>query len=210
MAKAKDEKVKTIDVVNLTVTKPTKYLVTIKGVGGILFNKMADLSVPETEKANQEKISKIDIERKMWREKTYFDMGGNVFIPGENIHECMKEGSQYWGARIPGEGKKTYTDVVKSAVIVEDMALGINKDSDKLIPFGKSAGSSGGGRKGNKVYKIRPMLNPWGGSYVMHVFDARLTTAVLRTIITYAGTFRGLCDWRPTYGRFELTEIEEM
>jgi hypothetical protein len=44
----------------------------------------------------------------------------------------------------------------------------------------------------------------------MHVFDARLTPDILNTIIAYAGTFRGLCDWRPIFGRFEVTAIKKL
>lgn len=199
-----------VEAVNLIVTKPVMYQVTIKGVDSILFNRMMDPS--ETEKSNKAKTDKAELEKLNWREKTYFDEDGNLYLPGENIHESMQEGAQYWGKRIPGEGTKTYTDVIKSAVICENLNFGVHKDSDDLIPFGKMANGnpSKGKKSGCKVYKIRPLLRPWGGTYIMHVFDARLTVDVLKTIITYAGTFRGLCDWRPVHGRYELVELKEI
>jgi hypothetical protein len=202
----------TIDVVNLTVTTPARYEVTIKGMDGILFNRMPDMSKPKAEKAKAEKVDPLEVERATWREKSYFDSTGGLYIPGENVHECLYEGSKYWGARIAGEGKKTYSDLVKSAVIVENLPLGISKDSEKMIPFGKNVNSnpSKGKKSGSKVYKIRPLLRPWGGTFIMHVFDARLTPEILRTIIAYAGVFRGMCDWRPVFGRFELEGIKEL
>ena len=149
--------------------------------------------------------------KRTWREKTYFDDDGMLYVPGENIHQCFKDGCQYWGQKIPGEGNKTYTDVVGSAVICENMMLGCHKDDDCVIPFGKAVNGnpSKGKKSGCKVYKIRPLLRPWGGSFRMHVFDGRLTVPILKTIITYAGAFRGLCDWRPVYGRFEMVDIKE-
>lgn len=209
MAKAKNE---TIEVVNLTITSPKRYEVTIRGLDAIIFNKMPDLSLSKAEKSNQEKIDKIELERMTWREKAYFNAGGSLYIPGENIHESMKEGAKYWGQRIPGEGKKTYTDVIASAVIVENLELGIKKDDEKVIPFGKNCNGnpSKGKKSGSMVYKIRPMVRPWGGSFIIHVFDGRLTVSILKTIFAFSGTFRGLCDWRPTYGRFELVEIKEI
>lgn len=203
---------KSIEGVNLTITSPKRYEVTIKGVGGILFNKAEDLIKDPSKKTDQAKEDKGEVERKMWREKLYFDSNENVYIPGENIHQSFKDGSQYWGQKIPGEGNKTYTDVVASAVVVENLMLGLKKDSDKFVPFGKNTNGnpSKGKKSGTKVYKIRPLLMPWGGTFVMHVFDARLSVPILRTIISYAGMFRGLCDWRPTYGSFELVEIKEI
>ena len=200
-----------IDIENLTVTKPARYLVTIRGMDAVIFNKMADQSTPKTEEKKQEKEDPLDKERRLWREKTYYAADGMLYIPGENLHECLKQGSQYWGQKIPGEGNKTYTDVIASAVIAENMPLGVHKDSDELMAFGKSVNGnpSKGKKSGAKVYRIRPLLRPWGGSFVLHVFDSRLSLAVLRTVVSYAGAFRGLCDWRPTYGRFELVDIEK-
>lgn len=202
---------KIIDVENLTVTKPSRYLVAIQGMDAVIFNKMVDQSVPKTEKGRQEKLDPVEVERMTWREKAYFAPDGALYIPGENIHECMKQGAQYWGQKIPGEGNKTYTDVIASAVVAENMMLGIHKDSEQLIPFGKSVNGnpSKGKKSGSRVYKIRPLLRPWGGAFTMHVFDGRLTPSILKVVLTYAGAFRGLCDWRPTYGRFELVSIEK-
>jgi hypothetical protein len=203
-------KQKTIEVNPITVTTPKKYVVTIQGTGGILFNKMPDLSISKTEKKAQAKEDLTEKERKVWREKLYFDKDNRLYIPGENIHESFIEGSAYWGEKV--EGNKRFTDLVKSAIIAESLYLGINKDSDTIIPFGKAVNGnpSRGKKSGCKVYKIRPLLNPWGGSFIVHVFDQRISLNILKTIVTFAGTFKGLCDWRPVYGRYELVSIEEV
>lgn len=202
----------TIDIPNLTITKPTMYEVAIKGMDSILFNKMPDLSRPKTDNPDQGKISPLEMEQLNWREKAYFEGDGMVYVPGENIHECMKEAAKYWGQRIPGEGQKTYTDVIAKAVVCENMPFGIHKDSDDLIPFGKAVNGnpSKGKKSGCKVYKIRPLIRPWDGTFRIHVFDGRLTEGILKVVLSYAGTFIGLCDWRPTFGRFELLDIKRI
>lgn len=199
-----------IDIVPV-ITSPSLYVVNIAGLDGILFNKMPDLSISKTEKKSQEKIDPLEKERLTWRDKLYTDESGQIIIPGENIHECLKEGAKYWGQKIPGEGNKSYTDVIASAVVCENMYLGLHRDDDKVIPFGKATNGnpSKGKKSGAKVYKIRPLIRPWGGEFKMHVFDARLTPSVLQTVISYAGMFRGLCDWRPTFGRFNLVSISK-
>jgi hypothetical protein len=203
---------KEIEAVNFTITSPRRYEVTIRGEGGILFNKMPDLSITKAEKKNQEKVDPAELERKNWREKLYFESNNVVYIPGENLHQCLKDASKYWGQKIPGEGNKTFTDVVEKAVVVENLNLGVNKDDKAIMPFGKNVNGnpSKGKKSGAKVYKIRPLVVGWSGIFTIHVFDARLTMGVLKTILSYAGTFIGLGDWRPTYGRFVLVNIKEV
>lgn len=209
MASKKEAQI--IDVPSMVVTSPSMYEVGIKGLDSILFNKMPDQSKPKTE-GKTAKQDPLEKEQATWREKAYYEDDGMVYLPGENIHECMKEAAKYWGQKIPGEGNKTYTDVIAKAVICENMNLGIHRDSEQLIPFGKSVNGnpSKGKKSGSKVYKIRPLVRPWGGTFRLHVFDARLSTDVLRVILTYAGTFIGLCDWRPSFGRFELVGIKKL
>lgn len=197
-----------IDGVDLTITTPAVYVVTIKGMDGILFNKIPDLSIPKSKSKKQTQEDRLAYEKEHWPEKAYVDSDGGLFIPGENIHESLKEGAAYWGQKIPGAGNKTFTDLIKSACIVEDMPLG--KAAKDLIAYGKVVNGTPTLRTASKVYKIRPLLRPWGGSFKLHVFDGRLDAAILKTVISYAGLFRGLCDWRPNFGRFEIVSIEKV
>lgn len=202
------KKATVIDGIDLTITSPALYIVTIKGMDGILFNKIPDLSIPKSKSKKQTQEDRLAYEKEHWKEKAYFDAQGGLFVPGENIHECLKEGCAYWGQKIPGAGNKTFTDLVKSACIVESMPLGATEKD--LIEYGKVVNGTPTLRTPSKVYKIRPLLRPWGGQFKLHVFDGRLDEAILKTIISYAGLFRGLCDWRPTFGRFELVSIEKV
>lgn len=195
--------------VGISVTRPISYTATIRGMGGLLMNKMPDLSQPKASGRSQEKEDPIEKEKKLWREKLYYDGAGQVFVPGENLHECLKEGTAYWGEKV--QGNKTYTDLVKSAVVVDSMYFDLDKESPLIVPFGKAVNGnpSKGKKSGCKVYKIRPLIMPWSGSFTFSVFDPRLTRNVLETILTFAGTFKGLCDWRPQYGRFVLEDLQE-
>jgi hypothetical protein len=200
-----------LDVPNLTITSPSVYEVKIQGLAGILFNKMPDLSISKTEKNTQEKEDPLEREKRTWKEKLYLE-GNQVIIPGENIHEAFKEASRYWGQKIPGEGNKTYTDVIAKAIVCENVYFGVTVDDPKIVPFGKAVNGnpSKGKKSGSKVYKIRPLLMPWEAEFRFHVFDGRLTIDVLRVILSYCGMFIGLCDWRPTYGRFNSVSLEKV
>lgn len=196
-----------------TVARGFRYDVEIRGLEDILFNRMPDLSINRTERKSQAKVDPVENERATWREKLHIDAAGVVCIPGENIHESLKAGAKYWGAKIPGEGQKTYTNLITSACVVESLSLGVPKDDETIVfPFGRACNGtpSKGKSSGSKVYKIRPMVRPWGGTFRLNVFDARLTPSVLRTVVEYSGTFVGLGDWRPIHGRYSLVSMVEI
>lgn len=196
--------VEVIEQGGVVVTSPRIYEAKIEGFDSMLFNKIPDLSIKAGKKTKKEDA--ITYEKEHWQEKAYVNDDGKLFIPSENLHECMKQGSSYWGQTIPGSGKKTYTDLIKSAVIVEDLVM--DKTTNDLIEYGKIVNGTPNGRKPSKVYRIRPLLRPWGGSFKFHVFDARLEADVLRTILSYSGMYRGLGDWRPKFGRFKLIDLK--
>ena len=212
--------------IELQIAAPEKYIVRMVGKSDILFNKMIDQSETPaegtSEKGKKSAItkSKSDVERSIWREKAYFRPDTEIlYIPGENIHQCLVDGASYWGATIPGRGKTQYTGVVKSGVICQDVALTIPgskpgscldaKKSD-LVSFGRSVNGTPTKGRGAKVYRIRPQLLCWSGHFLMTVIDARLTPQILSNVVSYAGLFKGIGDWRPNHGRFELESIERI
>ena len=211
--------ISSVDAIETTVvTSPKLYTVTIMGADGCLMNRMEDLSVPKSKKKDQAKTDKTELEYLHWREKMYVNGAGHVCWPSENIHECMKSGTIYWGAKIPGAGNKKYADLVARAIVPEEMEISVPGEYDFLTPdneryitpFGKEVNGNPSNFKGSsKVFKIRPLIRPWGGSFLLHVFDARLSVEILRNILSMSAMFVGLSDWRPKFGRFELVSIEE-
>jgi len=192
------------------VVTPSRFLATIQGIDGCLFNKAPDLSDQAGNKDKRVKDKHAE-ELRTWRNKLHTNADGEVIWPGENLHEMLKGAAKYWGATVPGEGKKTYTNIVLNAVVVEDMPLGIKADDDKaIIPYGKNCNATPTKPKGGLVYRIRPFVRPWGGSFVIHVFDERINLNVLSTLLTYGGQFGGMGDWRPKFGRFNLTNLEKL
>lgn len=195
-----------------TITAPRELILKIAGTGGALQNRQQPNDQPKEDKKNQAKIDRAEEERLHWREKLYFDSTGAVFFPGENFHQCLKDGAGYWKQKIPGEGNATYTNLFDKAVVVEDYYLGMTKDDERIIPFGKMVNGvpSKGKKSGSKVYRIRPMIQPWEATWHIHVFDQRITYNVLKIVAQYAGTYIGFGDWRPTYGRFEIVDLKEV
>lgn len=225
MAFKKEDEIPDNGYIELQIAAPRKYVASIIGQSDILFNRMIDQSETPAEGISQGTRKdvvtkdKAEVERLIWREKSYFRPETEaLYIPGENIHQCMVDGAQYWGMTIPGRGKTQYTGVVKSGIICQDVSLAtldrtgdyIEAKKADLVSFGRSVNGTPTKKNGGKVYRIRPSLESWKGTFLMTVIDARLTSQILRTVISYAGLYKGLGDWRPYHGRFELGFLEEV
>jgi hypothetical protein len=188
------------------------YEVKIVGTRPIIFNRDTLLEIEtETKKEDAQELAKKkeslrDKEDRIWRTRAYSNSEGKLFIPSDNIHESLKEGCKYWGQKIPGERNKTYTDPITSAVLCTDIALEHPEerfvDIADLKPFIKTVNIND-----SKIIKIRPMLTSWQGTFFLESIDARLTLSVLKTVITFAGAYKGICDWRQKYGRYKLAWI---
>jgi hypothetical protein len=60
------------------------------------------------------------------------------------------------------------------------------------------------------VMRTRPIFSEWKIDFVIDFEETQLNPAELQDILRMAGLRIGLCDWRPTYGRFTLDRFEEI
>jgi len=68
----------------------------------------------------------------------------------------------------------------------------------------------------SKHVRVRPRFEKWSATGTLTVLDSQITTEMLGQILTHAGFYCGLCDWRPgspmapgQFGRFAAT-VEEI
>jgi len=60
----------------------------------------------------------------------------------------------------------------------------------------------------SKVMRTRPMFHDWKGTFTCSVSTEVANEAQLTQWVENAGSFVGLCDWRPRHGRFGLVSIK--
>ncbi len=66
-----------------------------------------------------------------------------------------------------------------------------------------------------KHIRVRPKFDSWSLEFSISVWDDQITDDVLNSLFEYAGTYKGLCDWRPggktpgPYGMFKLASISK-
>jgi hypothetical protein len=165
-----------------------------------------------------------------WIGSLYHD-GKEVGIPNDNLMRCFMEG----GAMVPvpgGKNGKTFKSQSQSGMLVDGshwpiyvdtkpipvapiLALRTESDFEKHRAFAESHGFQLHVKRAkigaSKHVRVRPMFEKWVTAGTVRVWDDQITTDVLQQIVTQAGLYKGLGDWRPggkTPGPFGMFTAE--
>lgn len=161
-----------------------------------------------------------------------------LVIPTDNIFKCIMEGATM--VFVPGRGKKTFKSQSQSGMMASEASWPLLVDG-KTIPIDRlrklcdeksfsahkqavidlgfslfvKRANIGKGKAKSKHVRVRPRFDRWQARGTILVWDDQITTESLTNIITYAGKYKGLCDWRPggdtpgPYGIFSA-EVREI
>lgn len=158
--------------------------------------------------------------------------GTVVAIPADNIARVLMEG----GALVPvpgGRNGKTFKAQSQSGLQIVDLywpllvrnkpipvapLLALQEESDfaTQVERVRAAGFELFVKRAkigaSKHVRVRPYFSEWQASGAVAVIDDQITKEVLVDILTYAGKYKGLGDWRPSspkapgpFGRFTVT-----
>lgn len=162
-----------------------------------------------------------------WIGSVYND-GANVVIPSDNLARAMMEGGAM--VLVPGgRSGKTFKAQSQSGIrtLEESWALTVNgnaidyADIDALRQVSDFKEHIAAARRlgfdlfvkrakvgASKHIRVRPRFDQWAASGEVAVLDEQITHGVLSDILSYAGKYKGLGDWRPggrtpgSYGMF--------
>ena len=59
-----------------------------------------------------------------------------------------------------------------------------------------------------KTMRCRPIFHEWAFTCTVFLDEAKLNEAEVDNIVTNAGFYIGICDYRPRYGRFEVEKAD--
>ena len=187
-------------VIDLSV--PYRASIVIEGIADFLFHRWSNEAVAA--KAAAAKGSKAkktdDIESYVYRNDA-----GELCIPGEYLRGaiCGKQGAAKF-RQDPRSSRKSALDLYKAAVIVETQlaSLGV-KDWDYLDKRRVTVSQA-------SITRTRPaMLTGWTAAFDLTVALPEYVPPVdLRSVLIDAGRLIGVGDFRPTYGRFHVTEFK--
>jgi hypothetical protein len=130
----------------------------------------------------------------------YRDEKGQIYEPAEHILGAMIKAAVDF--KITGRGKKTYKDLVKSAIVIEPDAIPHKKTTWVIDRRGVVVQRA-------RIMRERPKFEDWELSFILETLDEQLALSAVKEILDQAGKV-GIGDFRPRFGRFMVTEFKEI
>lgn len=181
--------------------KPIRIAATIKGTADMLMHKWNAEYVDEkaAAKKNSDVKKKDDPEMFISRNEK-----GEVCIPSEYVRMAIIGAAK--SVPDPRSPRKSMMDLMKAAFIMDTrlLTLGVKKwdylDRRRVVIQ----------RSG--INRTRPaMLEGWELSFTSTIIQSEYCNAKLfYKLLDMAGKFIGIADFRPTFGRFEITKYQEL
>jgi hypothetical protein len=182
-------------------SEPYVVTVAIEGTSAILFHRWLCESVEAKARAAKGSAAKKtdDIESYVWR-----CPDGTIGLPGEYLRGaiCGPAGAAKY-RQDPRSPRKSALDLYKAAVVsLTDVASLGSKDWDYLDQRRVTVQRAG-------VTRMRPAFLPgWKAVFDLQILLPEYVPPMdLLDVITRAGQLVGVGDFRPTFGRFQVTNF---
>ncbi len=183
----------------IAMQKPYRVQVELEGVCPMLFHRWNNESVKaksEAKKGSAEKKTD-DIESFMWKNDD-----GEICLPGEYLRQSVIHASKY--EQDPRSPRKSLMDLMKAALVslTELAPLGV-KVPDKIDMRRVVIQRNG-------VTRSRPCMETGWRAVVMLMINLPeyVPPQRLNQLLQQAGRIIGLADFRPSFGRFNVTKFE--
>jgi hypothetical protein len=185
---------------DINVSVPYVLNVRIIGVSPILFHAWSNESVAE--KAAAQKGSKQKKTDNL-ESYVYRDENGNLGVPGRNLAAAVRNAGKFMPD--PRSPRRSAHDLCKAGVIPLTVV-------SPLVPETKTWDFDDAQRvtvQRNGITRVRPaMREGWEAEFDLLITTPEyLSPAIMSGLISQAGRLVGLCDFRPTYGRFNIKSL---
>jgi len=183
----------------IEMTMPYRIEFTLKGAADLLFHRWNVEAVAEKAAAAKgSKAKKSDnIESYVYRNDD-----GELCVPGEYVRQAVIMAAKF--KQDPRSPRKSAADLFKAAVIslTPLASLGV-----KLWDYEHKCRVQ---VQRNGITRVRPAVKEgWEASFIFMVnLPEYVSPALLQDVLVNAGRLVGLADFRPTYGRFNVTRFE--
>ncbi|MHB8559572.1 MAG: hypothetical protein ACYDAP_00175 [Thermoplasmataceae archaeon] len=170
-----------------------KYVVEIKGVRDYLMHKFSEGD--PNRKRGSHPTAEEDCEDALYRSEN-----GIIFVPSRQLEASIVKAS----ADFKFTGKRTMKDIILSGVIVEPEEIPM--EPQEYVQYSVPVRIQQA-----RIIKSRPRFKNWSLTFTIVNSDPeRILDAKLKDIIIAAGETRGIGDWRPKFGTFEVIKFERL
>ena len=182
---------------------------TIKGISPLLMHseRLANPFDPLTKeikaltgKRKKTEDDLLEIARLEWLGGLYHDDEDGIYMPGYNVFAAIIVG---------GKLHKLGTAIKRAAVVQQDKLRFVYAGPDtpaKLFSDKRFVDFRSVKVGTSKVMRCRPIFRDWSCSFALLYDENTLQRTDLDRVVSDTGSMIGLCDYRPRFGRFEITE----
>lgn len=184
---------------DIDMSQPYRASVTISGHADILFHRWNNEAVAEKAASAKGSVAKKsdNVESYVWRNEE-----GHICLPGEYLRGSIVMAAKFH--QDPRSPRKSAMDLFKAGVVsLTDLAsLGAEKwdyEDRRRVVIQRSG-----------ITRVRPaMRKGWTATVELMITTPEyIGQDFLQQVITKAGLLVGVGDFRPTYGRFGITNFE--
>lgn len=151
-------------------------------------------------KTDDDLIKISDLE---WEAGAYWKDGLGLYIPAENVEATLINGAK---AYKKGKDIEKYCDVIDLYIPFD---YGENLTKEQLIANYEYRDTRPMNVQRSKIMRTRPRFDQWKIIFDIRYNEEKIDLETIETAMEYAGSYVGLCDSRPKYGKF-VSVIEEI
>lgn len=183
----------------ISASEPYSVIVALEGSADFLFHRWNAEAVDTKAKAAKNSVAKKtdDIESYVYR-----DDEGELCIPGEYLRQAIIHAAKF--RQDPRSPRKSAMDLFKAGVVSLTALASLGKvkwdyEDKRRVVIQRSG-----------VNRTRPAMKAgWKAEFqLMVMLPEYISRSDLQDVISNAGRLIGLGDFRPTYGRFNVTKFE--
>ncbi len=173
--------------------------VVLVGTAPILFRRYDDVSVERKARTakNSQSRKSDDVESYVYRTND-----GEIGIPARNFKACLREAGR--SLPDPRSPRKSARDLVQSAIQVEPFIASLGRTTWDALDVQRVV------LQRSAISRVRPMFREgWTVSFRVVVLAPEfIGPDWLHDLVSRAGRFVGLGDFRPDYGRFRMDSFQ--
>lgn len=178
---------------------PYRVAVQLTGTADLLFHRWNSQAVDEKSKAAKNSKAKKtdDIESYVYR-----NAASELCIPGEYVRQAIVMAAKF--RQDPRSPRKSAMDLYKAGVVATSILASTGKTKWDYEDTRRVVIQRAG------VNRTRPaLMEGWKANFDFLILTPEYISPMdLHAVLTQAGVLVGLADFRPTFGRFAITNYE--
>ena len=156
-----------------------------------------------TSKKNKTDEDLIKISDLEWEAGAYWKDGFGLYMPAENVEATIQNGAK---ANKKGKDIEKYVNVTDLYI---PFNYGENLSKEELIQNYEYRDTRIMTVQRSKILRTRPRFDQWNITFNLMYNEEKIDIETIVNAMEYAGSYVGLCDSRPKYGKFVAT-VEEV